>query len=191
MTKSIKGSLTEVNLLTAFAGESQARSRYTIGASVAKKAGYMKIHAIFMETAEQELEHAKRLFSFLEGGEVKINAGYPAGIVGELSDYLATAAAGENYEWTTMYPEFAKVAKSEGFPLIATTMQNIAHAEEFHEKRFLSNLQDLKDGTFFKKAKPVAWRCRNCGFVHEGLEPPDVCPACAHAKAYFEVLGSL
>jgi rubrerythrin len=191
MTKSIKGSLTEVNLLTAFAGESQARSRYTIGASVAKKAGYMKIHAIFMETAEQELEHAKRLFKFLEGGEVKISAGYPAGIVGELSDYLASAAAGENYEWTTMYPEFAKVAKSEGFGEISAAMLNIAKAEEFHEKRFLENLKEIKDGTFFKKPEPVKWRCRNCSFIFEGTEPPKICPACAHAQAYFEVLGSL
>ncbi|MDR2199131.1 MAG: rubrerythrin family protein [Deltaproteobacteria bacterium] len=191
MTKSIKGSQTEINLLTAFAGESQARSRYTISASVAKKAGFMKIHAIFMETAEQELEHAKRLFSFLEGGEVKINAGYPAGIKGELADYLATAAAGENYEWTTMYPEFAKTAKSEGFKEAATAMENIARAEEFHEKRFLENLKEIKDGTFFKKAKPVQWRCRNCSYIHEGVEPPKICPACAHAQAYFEVLGSL
>ncbi|MDR2406071.1 MAG: rubrerythrin family protein [Deltaproteobacteria bacterium] len=191
MTKSIKGSQTEINLLTAFAGESQARSRYTIGASVAKKAGFMKIHAIFMETAEQELEHAKRLFKFLEGGEVKINAAYPAGIVGELQEYLASAAAGENYEWTTMYPEFAKVAKSEGFPIISSALENIAKAEEFHEKRFLENLKEIKDGTFFKKAKPIKWRCRNCSFIYEGTEPPEICPACAHARAYFEVLGSL
>jgi rubrerythrin len=190
MSKSIKGTQTEVNILTAFAGESQARSRYTIGASVAKKAGYMKIHAIFMETAEQELEHAKRLFKFLEGGEVKINAGYPAGLLGELPDFLAAAAAGENFEWTTMYPEFAKVAKSEGFEDAANTMLNIAHAEEFHEKRFLANLKELKDGTFFKKAKPVTWRCRNCCFTYEGTEPPKICPACAHPQAYFEVLGS-
>ncbi|MDR1037001.1 MAG: rubrerythrin family protein [Deltaproteobacteria bacterium] len=191
MTKSLKGSQTEINILTAFAGESQARNRYTMAASVAKNEGYVKVQAIFLETADQECEHAKRLFKFLEGGTAKIGAEFPAGIAGGLPDWLASSAAGENYEWTVMYPEFAKVAKSEGFPAVAAAMESIARAEEFHEKRFLENLKEIKEGTFFKKAKPVQWRCRNCGYIHEGNEPPELCPACAHAKAYFEVLGSL
>ncbi|MDR2351964.1 MAG: rubrerythrin family protein [Deltaproteobacteria bacterium] len=191
MTKSLKGSQTEINLLTAFAGESQARNRYTMAASVAKNEGFVKVSDIFLETANQECEHAKRLYKFLESGNATINASYPAGLVGSIADHLAAAAAGENYEWTTMYPEFAKVAHSEGFPMIAAAMENIAKAEEFHEKRFLDNLKEIKDGTFFKKPQKVTWRCRNCGFVIDGTEPPDLCPACAHAKAYFEVLGSL
>ncbi|MDR3154661.1 MAG: rubrerythrin family protein [Deltaproteobacteria bacterium] len=191
MTKSLKGSQTEINLLTAFAGESQARNRYTMAASVAKNEGYVKVTDIFLETANQECEHAKRLFKFLEGGTAKIAGEFPAGIQGGLTDWLASAAAGENYEWTVMYPEFAKTAKSEGFPAIAAAMESIAKAEEFHEKRFLENLKEIKEGTFFKKAKKTTWRCRNCGYIHHGTEPPDLCPACAHAKAYFEVLGSL
>ncbi|MDR1314262.1 MAG: rubrerythrin family protein [Deltaproteobacteria bacterium] len=190
MTKSLKGSQTEINVLTAFAGESQARNRYTMAASQAKKEGYVKVQDIFLETADQECEHAKRLFKFLEGGTAKIAAEFPAGLNGGLSDWLASAAAGENYEWTVMYPEFAKVAKSEGFPAIASAMEAIARAEEYHEKRFLENLKEIKDGTFFKKPKETVWRCRNCGYLHKGLEPPELCPACAHAKAYFEVLGS-
>ncbi|MDR1167206.1 MAG: rubrerythrin family protein [Deltaproteobacteria bacterium] len=191
MTKTLRGSLTEVNLLTAFAGESQARNRYAIAGSLAKKEGYVKISDMFLEIADQEKEHAKRLFQFLEGGSVTITASFPAGLKGSISEHLAAAAAGENYEWTTMYPDFAKVAQSEGFPQIAATMESIAKAEEFHEKRFLANLKEIKEGTFFKKSKPVTWRCRNCGYVHDGLEAPDLCPACAHARDYFEALGSL
>jgi rubrerythrin len=191
MTKSLKGSQTEINILTAFAGESQARNRYTMAASVAKNEGYVKVQDIFLETANQECEHAKRLFKFLEGGTAKIAAEFPAGIAGGLSDWLASAAAGENYEWTVMYPEFAKVARGEGFPAVAAAMESIARAEEFHEKRFLENLKEIKEGTFFRKPQKIEWRCRNCGYIHNGTEPPDLCPACAHAKAYFEVLGSL
>ena len=190
MTKSLKCTQTEVNLLTAFAGESQARNRYTMAASVAKNDGYVKVTDIFLETANQELEHAKRLFKFLEGGSVNISAGFPAGIIGGVQEQLAAAAAGENYEWTTMYPNFAKTAKEEGFQAISIALEHIAIAEEFHEKRFLSNLNDIKDGTFFKKPESITWRCRNCGYIHNGKEPPELCPACAHAKAYFEVLGS-
>ncbi|MDR2461492.1 MAG: rubrerythrin family protein [Deltaproteobacteria bacterium] len=191
MTKSLKGTQTEVNLLTAFAGESQARNRYTIAASVAKNEGYIKVTDIFLETANQECEHAKRLFKFLEGGTATISGSFPAGLEGNIQDHLALAAAGENYEWTTMYPQFAETAKSEGFTAIAAALHSIAAAEEFHEKRFLANLKEIKEGNFFKKDKKVTWRCRNCGYIHEGTEPPDLCPACAHAKAYFEVLGSL
>jgi rubrerythrin len=191
MTKSIKGSQTEINLLTAFAGESQARNRYTMAASVAKNEGYVKVTDIFLETANQECEHAKRLFKFLQGGTAKIAGEFPAGVQGGIAEWLASAAAGENYEWTVMYPDFAKVARSEGFPEIGAAMESIAKAEEFHEKRFLENLKEIKDGTFFKKPVETVWRCRNCGYIHHGLEPPQLCPACAHAKAYFEVLGSL
>jgi rubrerythrin len=191
MTKSLKGSQTEKNILTAFAGESQARNRYTMAASIAKTEGYVKVQHIFLETADQECEHAKRLFKFLEGGTAGIAAEFPAGIQGGLPEWLASAAAGENYEWTVMYPEFAKTARGEGFPVVAAAMESIAKAEEFHEKRFLENLKEIREGTFFKKASPTAWRCRNCGYIHNGLEPPELCPACAHAKAYFEVLGSL
>ncbi|MDR2350982.1 MAG: rubrerythrin family protein [Deltaproteobacteria bacterium] len=191
MTKSLKGTQTEINILTAFCGESQARNRYTMAASVAKKEGYVKVTDLFLEIADQECEHAKRLFKFLEGGTAGVKGDFPAGVIGSIQEHLAAAAAGENYEWTTMYPGFADVAKSEGFPDVATAMRNIAIAEEFHEKRFLANLKEIKEGTFFKKTEKVTWRCRNCGYVHEGLEPPDLCPACAHAKAYFEVLGSL
>jgi rubrerythrin len=191
MTKTLKGSQTEINILAAFAGESQARNRYTMAASVAKKEGFVKVTNIFLETAEQECEHAKRLFKFLEGGTAKIAGEFPAGVIGSVSEWLTSAAAGENYEWTVMYPGFAAIAKDEGFPDVASAMEHIARAEEYHEKRFLANLKEIKDGTFFKKAQKTSWRCLNCGYVHEGLEPPDLCPACAHAKAYFEVLGSL
>ncbi|MDR2612849.1 MAG: rubrerythrin family protein [Deltaproteobacteria bacterium] len=191
MTKTLKGSQTEINILTAFAGESQARNRYTMAASVAKKEGYVKVSDIFLETAEQECEHAKRLFKFLEGGTAKIGGEFPAGLAGGLPEWLASAAAGENYEWTVMYPGFAGIARSEGFPAVAAAMEAIAKAEEFHEKRFLANLKEIKEGTFFRKPEKTVWRCRNCGYIHEGNEPPELCPACAHAIAYFEVLGSL
>jgi rubrerythrin len=191
MSKSLKGTQTEINILTAFCGESQARNRYTIAASVAKKEGFVKVTDIFLETANQECEHAKRLFKFLEGGTANISAGFPAGLVGGVQEHLAAAAAGENYEWTVMYPQFAGVAKSEGFPDVEATMLAIARAEEFHEKRFLANLKEIKEGTFFQKTEKVTWRCRNCGYIHEGTEPPELCPACAHAKDYFEILLSL
>ncbi len=185
---SLKGTKTERNLLTAFAGESQARNRYTYFASQAKKEGYVQISSIFTETADQEKEHAKRLFKFLEGGEVEITASFPAGKIGTTMENLEESANGENYEHTTMYPEFAKIAEEEGFTEIAVVFKNIAIAEKQHEKRFRDLLENLKNGTVFKKEKKVKWRCRNCGYVYEGTEPPEKCPACAHPKAYFEVL---
>ncbi|MDR3203900.1 MAG: rubrerythrin family protein [Deltaproteobacteria bacterium] len=186
---SLKGTKTEVNILTAFAGESQARNRYTFASSIAAKEGYVKIAAIFTETADQEREHAKRLFRFLEGGEVTITAGFPAGLKEDTVSQLTAAAAGEHHEWTSMYPDFAKVAKSEGFNEIASVMEAIAVAEKYHEKRYNDFLEELKNGTYFKSSKKVTWRCRNCGYIHEGFqEPPEKCPACAHPRAYFETL---
>jgi rubrerythrin len=186
---SLKGTKTEVNILTAFAGESQARNRYTYAASIATKEGYIKIAHVFTETADQEKEHAKRLFRFLEGGEATITGAFPAGLKQDTVSQLIAAAGGERHEWTSMYPEFAKVAKAEGFPEIAAVMEAIAVAEKFHEKRFNDLLAELKDGTHFKKARKTVWRCRNCGYVHEGTEPPESCPACAHPRAYFEALA--
>jgi rubrerythrin len=186
--KSLKGSKTEVNILTAFAGESQARNRYTYAASVATKEGYIKIASIFTETADQEKEHAKRLFRFLEGGDVTITAAFPAGIKEDTISQLTAAAAGEHHEWTSMYPDYAKIAHDEGFKQIGDVMESIAVAEKFHEKRYLDLLEEIKDGTHFKKAKKGTWRCRNCGYIHEGNEPPHSCPACAHPLAYFEFL---
>jgi rubrerythrin len=184
----MKGSRTEVNILTAFAGESQARNRYTFAASVATKEGYAKIAAAFLETADQEKEHAKRLFRFLEGGEATIQAAFPAGLKEDVVTQLTAAAAGEHHEWESMYPDFAKIARDEGFGDIAKVMESIAVAERYHEKRYLGFLEEIKSGTVFKSAQKVAWRCRNCGYVHEGAnEPPDLCPACAHPKAYFEI----
>ncbi|MDR0354846.1 MAG: rubrerythrin family protein [Deltaproteobacteria bacterium] len=185
----LKGTKTEVNILTAFAGESQARNRYAFAASIAAKEGYMKVAAIFTETAEQEKEHAKRLFRFLEGGEATITAAFPAGLKADVVTQLTAAAGGENHEWTSMYPQFAKVAREEGFEEIAGVMEAIAVAEKYHEKRFNDLLEEIKAGTHFKKPAKVVWRCRNCGFIHEGTEPPDHCPACAHPKAYFEYLS--
>jgi len=187
--KSVKGTQTEKNLLTAFAGESQARNRYTFFASKAKKEGYEQIRSIFIETADNEKEHAERLFKFLEGGDVEITAAYPAGVIGTTTENLKAAAAGENHEWTTMYPEFADVADEEGFTEIACVMRAIAVAEKQHEKRYLALLENIEKGRVFKREKPVKWRCGNCGYIHEGTEPPDKCPACAHEKAYFELLG--
>jgi len=186
--KSLKGTKTERNLLTAFIGESQARNKYTYFAAQAKKEGYELIAAIFTETAEQEKEHAKRLFKFLEGGEVEITATFPAGVIGNTIENLKEAANGENYEHTTMYPEFAKVAEEEGFPEIAAVLRAIAKAELYHEKRYKKFLKLLEEGKIFKSEKEVKWRCRNCGYIYEGTEPPEKCPACAHPKAYFEVL---
>ena len=187
--KSVKGTKTEKNLLTAFAGESQARNRYTYFASQAKKEGYEQIRAIFTETADNEKEHAKRLFKYLEGGEAEITASYPAGIIGTTKENLKAAAAGENHEYTTMYPEFAKIADEEGFTEIACVMRAIAGAEKQHEKRYLTLLGNIEQGRVFKRDKVVKWKCGNCGYIHEGTEPPEKCPACDHEKAYFELLG--
>ena len=187
MGKSIKGTQTEKNLLTSFAGESQARMRYTYFASVAKKEGYEQIAAIFTETADQEKEHAKRMFKWLEGGMVEITASYPAGVISTTAENLKAAAAGENEEWTADYPHFADVADEEGFPAIATMYRNIAKAEKGHEERYLALLNNIENGTVFKKEVETVWQCRNCGYIHEGTEAPEVCPACVHPQAYFEV----
>lgn len=186
--KSLKGTKTEKNLLTAFAGESQARNRYTYFASQAKKEGYEQISAIFLETADNEKEHAKRLFKFLQGGEVEISALFPAGIIADTKENLKEAAAGENYEHTKMYPEFANIAEKERFEEIAGVLRAIAVAEKGHEKRYLALLENLKNGRIFKKDKVVKWKCRNCGYIHEGTEAPEKCPACAHPQSYFELL---
>lgn len=186
--KSLKGTRTEKNILTAFAGESQARNRYTFFAKKAREEGYEQIAAIFLETAENEREHAKRLFGFLEGGEVEIQASFPAGIIGSTVDNLKAAADGEHYENTIMYPEFAKVAEEEGFPVIAAVMRAIAVAEKQHERRFLALRDNILQGKVFKRDRVVKWKCRECGYVHEGTEPPEVCPACGHSKNYYELL---
>jgi len=186
---SLKGTKTERNILTAFAGESQARNRYTYFASQAKKDGYVQISAIFAETADQEKEHAKRLFKFLEGGEVEITAGFPAGVIASTTENLKAAAGGENYEWTKMYPGFAKVAREEGFAEIAVVFEAIAVAEKQHEKRYNDLRANIEAGKVFKRDKPVVWRCRNCGYLHQGAEAPVKCPACAHPQAHFETLG--
>ena len=186
---SIKGTQTEKNLMAAFAGESQARNRYTYFTSAAKKEGLMQISAIFEETANQEKEHAKRLFKLMEGGEVEITGAFPAGVIGSAAENLKGAAAGENYEHTQMYPGFAKIAREEGFDAIAAIFEAIAVAEKQHEKRYLDLLKNIENGSVFKKDTPVVWRCGNCGYLHEGTEAPLACPACAHPQAYFEVLG--
>ena len=187
--KDLKGSKTEKNVLTAFAGESQARNRYTYFASEARKKCYIQIADIFEETANQEKEHAKRLFKFLEGGQVEIKAAYPAGVIGSVDEDLKAAAAGEHDEWTEMYPGFARIAHEEGFEEIAKAFESFAVAEKQHEKRYLGLLANVEAGTVFKKDKPVVWRCRNCGYLHEGEEAPDVCPACLHEQGYFELLA--
>jgi len=183
----LKGSETEKNLLTAFSGESQARNRYTYFVSQARKEGYEQIAGIFEETANQEKEHAKREFKFLEGGEVEITASFPAGVIGSTIDNLKAAAAGEHYETTEMYPGFAEVAEKEGFGEIAEVFRSIAVAEKRHEQRYLALAKNIKDGMVFKRAKVVRWVCRNCGYVYEGPEPPESCPACAHLKSYYEL----
>ncbi len=187
--KSLKGTQTEKNILTAFAGESQARNRYTFFAKKAKEEGYEQIAGIFLETAENEREHAKRLFGFLEGGMVEVQASFPAGVIASTVDNLQAAAEGEHYENTVMYPEFAKVAEEEGFPKIAAVMRAIAVAEKQHEKRFLALRENIIQGKVFKRDKVVKWKCRECGYVYEGEEPPEVCPACGHPKNYYELLG--
>ncbi len=184
--KSIKGTRTEENLLKSFAGESQARSRYTFFASVAKKEGYEQIAGVFMETAEQEKEHAKRFFKFLEGGEVTITAAYPAGKIGTTQENLLAAAMGEKEEWELLYPEFAKVADEEGFPEIAVAFRMIATVEAEHEKRYLKLLSRLTDGDYFMRDGEIWWQCRNCGYVCKAKEAPKICPACQHPQAFFE-----
>jgi rubrerythrin len=186
---SLKGSKTETNLMAAFAGESQARNRYTYFASKAKKDGFVQIADVFEETANQEKEHAKRFFKFLEGGDVEIQAAFPAGVVGSTLENLKASAAGENHEHTIMYPEFAKVAREEGFDAIAMVFNAISVAEKQHEKRFNDLAKNIEDGTVFSKSENVTWRCRNCGYVHDGKEAPEACPACAHPQAHFELLG--
>jgi len=183
----LKGSQTEKNLLTAFAGESQARNRYTYFSSQARKEGYIQIAAIFEETANQEKEHAKREFKFLQGGDVEIQAAFPAGIIGNTKENLLAAAAGEHYETTEMYPGFADVADEEGFSEIAEVFRNIAIAEKRHEDRYVALAKNITNGIVFKREKPVRWVCRNCGYVHEATEATDVCPSCAHPQAHFEL----
>jgi len=185
----LKGTQTEKNLLTAFAGESQARNRYTYFASAAKKEGFVQISDIFTETADQEKEHAKRLFKFLQGGELEIQAAFPAGVIGGTLENLKAAAGGENHEWTKMYPGFAETARGEGLEDIAKVFEAIAVAEKQHERRYLALAANIEAGTVFKKEKPVTWRCRNCGYLHEGEEALELCPACAHPQAHFELLG--
>ena len=187
--KSLKGTKTEKNLLASFAGESQARNRYTYFASKARKEGFVQIADIFEETAYQEKEHAKRFFKLLEGGEVEITASFPAGDVGTTEENLAASAAGEHYEHTEMYPGFAKIAREEGFEVAAAIWENIAVAEKQHEKRYQGLLENVKAGKVFKKDSSVVWRCRNCGFLFEGAEAPQSCPACMHPQAHFELLG--
>jgi rubrerythrin len=182
---SVKGTQTEKNLLKAFAGESQARTRYTFFASVSKKEGYEQIAQIFLETAENEKEHAKRFFSYLEGGMVEIDAAYPAGIIGDTLTNLKQAAMGENEEHTKLYPMFADVAEKEGFKEIATLFRNVAKVEVEHEKRYLKLAQNIEKGEVFKKPTVVRWKCLNCGYVHEGPEAPEKCPTCLHPRAYF------
>lgn len=183
------GSKTEQNLLAAFAGESQARNRYTFFASVAKKEGYEQVAAIFLQTAEEEKEHGKLFFKQLKGGEVTITAGYPAGVIGTTKDNLAAAAAGEQMEWGTLYPAFAATAKKEGFTEIARLFEKVAEVEAHHESRYAKLHENLVNKKVFKSEMPVKWYCRNCGFVHEGKVAPAKCPACDHPQAYFEILA--
>ena len=186
---SLKGTQTEKNLMGAFAGESQARNRYTYFSSKAKKEGFVQIANIFEETANQEREHAKRFFKFLEGGEAEITAAFPAGVIGTTAENLEAAAAGEHHEWETLYPGFAERAREEGFSKIADAFEAIVVAEKHHERRYLGLLANIKNNTVFKKDKPAVWRCINCGYLHEGVGAPDVCPACVHPRAHFELLG--
>lgn len=188
MTK-IKGTETEKNLLKAFAGESQARNRYTYYASVARKEGYRQIEALFLETAENEREHAKRFFKFLEGGDTEITATYPAGVIGTTLENLKAAAAGEKEEWAELYPAFAETAKKEGFDEVAQAFIMIAKVEKEHEKRYLKLAENIEKGVVYRKDESVRWKCRNCGYVHEGPKAPAMCPACIHPQEHFEMLG--
>ncbi len=185
----IKGTKTEKNLLTAFAGESQARNRYDYFASQAKKEGLEQISGVFVETAENEKAHAKRLFKFLEGGEGEVSAPFPAGVIGSTEENLVASAEGENHEYSEMYPQFAREAEEEGFSEIASAFRAIAAAEEQHEKRFLGLLKNLREGKVFQKDQAVKWKCRNCGYIHEGHTAPKTCPACDHPQAHFELLA--
>lgn len=185
----LKGTKTEANLMKAFAGESQARNRYTYFASKAKKEGYIQIQAIFEETANQEKEHAKRFFKFLQGGELEITAAFPAGVIGSTLENLKAAAGGENFEWTTLYPEFARVAREEGFLEVAAVFEAIVVAEKQHEKRYVDLAGNIEKDTVFARPESVVWRCLNCGYLHEGTTAPGLCPACAHEQSYFELLG--
>lgn len=187
--KSVKGTRTEKNLLTAFAGESQARNRYTFFASQAKKEGYIQIANIFEETANHEKEHAKRFFSYLEGGEAEIQASFPAGKIGTIYENLKQAEAGEHYEQTTMYPNFAKIAREEGFEEIALLFEAVSVSERQHEKRYRELAENIKNDKVFKRDNEVVWKCTNCGYLHKGTQAPEKCPACAHPKAYFELLA--
>ncbi|NQV29274.1 MAG: rubrerythrin family protein [Candidatus Marinimicrobia bacterium] len=189
MGSSIKGTQTEKNLLIAFAGESQARNRYTYFASAAKKEGLVQISQIFEETANQEKEHAKRFFKFLEGGDLEITETFPAGKIGTTLENLKAAAAGEEYEWTIMYPGFAKIAREEGFKAVAIAFESISIAEKQHEKRYSDLVNNLEAGRVFKRNGKVVWRCINCGYLHEGEDAPKACPACLHPQEYFELLG--
>ncbi len=189
MDKSIKGTKTEKNLLAAFAGESQARTRYTYFASVARKEGYEQIANIFLETAENEKEHAKVFFKYLEGGDVEITAAYPAGMIKDTKSNLEAAAAGENLEWTTIYSDFSKTAQDEGFPEIARSFEQVAKVEKFHEARYRKLINNIVNGEVFKKKTPVKWHCTNCGYVVEGTEAPKECPACKHPQSFYELLA--
>lgn len=189
MAKSIKGSKTERNLLTAFAGESQARNRYTYFASVARKEGFEQIANIFTETAENEKEHAKLFFKRLEGGAVEVKAAYPAGMIKDTKSNLEAAAAGENEEWTMIYANFAKTAREEGFPEIADQFKQVAEVEEFHEQRYRKLINNIANSQVFKRKTKVKWHCLNCGYVHEGLEAPKECPACKHPQSFYELLA--
>jgi rubrerythrin len=189
MGKAFKGSETEKNLLAAFAGESQARNRYTYFASAARAEGYEQIADIFLETAANEKEHAKVFFNHLQGGDVVITAGYPAGVIGKTKLNLEAAAAGEKMEWTTIYVDFAKVAKMEGFTDVARSFEQIAEVEKFHEGRYRKLIENVAKKTVFKKNKDVKWHCRNCGYIFEGTKPPKICPACKHAQSYYEILA--
>ena len=189
MSKSIKGSRTEKNLLAAFAGESQARMRYTYFAGAARKEGYEQIANIFMETAENEKEHAKIFFKHLEGGEVEITAAYPAGVIADTKTNLEAAAAGEQMEWTAIYADFAAIAKEEGYPEVARSFEQIAKVEKFHENRYRALIANIVNGEVFKKKQKVKWHCINCGYVHEGTEAPKNCPACLHPQSYYELLA--
>ena len=186
--KRLKGTKTEKNLLASFAGESQARNRYSYFSSVAKKAGFEQIAAIFLETADNEKEHAKRFFKLLEGGDVEITASYPAGVIGDTVVNLGAAAAGENLEWTKLYKEAEETARKEGFEEIADQFKEIAEVEEQHEKRYRKLLKNIKEAKVFKRDTVVKWKCRNCGYVHEGKEAPEECPACAHPQSFYELL---
>ena len=183
----LKGTRTEKNILTAFCGESQARNRYTYFSAQARKEGYVQISNIFEETANHEREHAKRLFKLLEGGDVEVTASFPAGVIGSTMENLKEAAGGENYEYSTMYPEFATTAREEGFSEIADIFMSIAVAEQYHEERYLQLLDNIKNGQVFKREQARIWRCQNCGYQHEGKEAPDDCPACNHPQAHFEL----